>query len=63
MCDERPEAGWVWSASRTNPPSTVTVWPTDNPEVGRILGPDGTLAKIVRAKPERTVGYKPNREA
>jgi len=62
MCDEQPEVGWVWSASRTSPPSTVTVWPEDNPEVGRLLGPDGRLAKVVRAKPERTIGYKPNRE-
>jgi hypothetical protein len=37
----------------------VTVYEQDNPEVGRILGPDGTLAKVVRAKEERPAGFRP----
>lgn len=61
MCDQ-PKDDWYWSTSRIDPPSTVTVWPDGNPEVGRLLGPDGRLARIVRAKPERAIGFKPDRE-
>jgi hypothetical protein len=48
---------WVWSASRVHPPSTVTVWEDDNPEVGRILGPKGQLLRVVRARKEKKVGF------
>jgi hypothetical protein len=41
------------------PPSTVQVREEENPEVGRLLGPDGKLAKIVRAKEERPAGFRP----
>ncbi len=61
MCDQPPEAGHYW-AGRYIEPAAPTLTVDDNPEVGRILGPDGRLAKVVRAKPERTIGYKPNRE-
>jgi hypothetical protein len=62
MCDDQPEAGYYQKGRYMEPPQPqATV--SDNPEVGRLLGPDGKLAKIVRAKPERTIGYKPTREA
>jgi len=55
---------WIWSASGITPPSDRQVVIEDNPEVGRILGPDGKLAKIVRARPERPAGFiPPSREA
>lgn len=58
MCDGRPEAGYYHKGRYMEPPQPqATVG--DNPEVGRILGPDGKLAKIVRAKTEREIGFKP----
>ncbi len=50
-------AGW----SGIYPTGNRTVWEDDNPEIGRILGPDGRLIRIVRAKPERRVGFRPDR--
>lgn len=55
--DQRQE--WVWSDSRVQPPSTLQVSVDENPEVGRLLGPNGELAKIVRAKPDHPVGFRP----
>ncbi len=53
---------WVWISSRVNPPSTMTVWDEGNPEIGRILGPNGNIIRIVRAKPERQVGFRKDRD-
>jgi hypothetical protein len=50
---------WLWSNSGANPPSNVTVWDDPNPEVGRLLGPNGQVAKIVRAKPDHPIGFRP----
>lgn len=54
-----PQADWYWSNSRVTPPSTMTVWPDENPEVGRILDHRGKLLRVVKAKPEHHVGFKP----
>lgn len=40
-------------------PPAPTLVIDDNPEIGRILGPDGRLAKIVRARPDRPAGFIP----
>lgn len=48
---------WVWKESQVDPPSTVQVDVADNPEVGRLLGPDGQLIKIIRAKPDHPIGF------
>jgi hypothetical protein len=58
---EEPEAGY-YHGGRYMEPHKPTVTVEDNPEVGRLLGPDGRLVKIVRAKPERRVGFRPDQE-
>jgi hypothetical protein len=61
MCEERSE--WVWQNAGVSPPSTYNVTVEENPEVGRLHGPDGQLIKIVRAKPEHPAGFQPGRPA
>lgn len=64
--DRKPSGGgeWVWSESGISPPSNVTVWPQDtNPEVGRLFGPDGNLAKVVRVRPDHPIGFRPDHQA
>jgi hypothetical protein len=60
MSDEpRDDALRPWpAATPVNAPAPQLVV-DDNPEVGRLLGPDGQLARIVRAKPERQIGFRP----
>lgn len=48
---------WPYATPVDPPAPTLIV--DDNPEVGRLLGPDGRLAKIVRAKPNRPAGFIP----
>jgi hypothetical protein len=50
-------ADWIWQEAPV--PETPTVTVGDNPEVGRLYGPDGRLVRIVRARTERPVGFRP----
>jgi hypothetical protein len=49
------------SWSEVTPPSAVTVWSDPNPEVGRlhVRTPDGWIIRVVRARQERTAGFRP----
>jgi hypothetical protein len=60
MC-KKERSDWVWRSSDVSPPSTYNVTLDENPEVGRLHGPDGQLVKIVRAKPEYPTGLRPDR--
>jgi hypothetical protein len=50
---------WRWISGGEQVPRP-TVFLDENPEVGRLLGPDGNLARIVRARPERPLGFRPD---
>ena len=53
----RPDGRWQWvNGAQYAPQPKLEV--EDNPEVGRLHGPDGRLIKIVRAKPDRPVGFR-----
>ncbi len=58
MCDDpQGSGGWRWVTGTTDAPKPqLTI--EANPEVGRMLGPDGKLAKIVRAKPDWPIGFR-----
>jgi hypothetical protein len=61
LCDQAAdpaEAGYYRQGRYVDPP-TPTLIVGENPKVGELLGPDGRPARIVKAKPERTIGFRP----
>ena len=56
--EENYDDGSRWSG--IYPPGNRTVWEEEIPEVGRIYGPKGELISIVRARPKRKIGFRPD---
>lgn len=54
--DESPE-GEAWQDGQHGVPDAPTLDVEENPEIGRIYGPDGALISVVRVRDEIPFGF------